>query len=83
MYRGVLKENGRLRLKTDNKGLFDFSLEEFKACGLTVEWFTYDLHNSEYAEGNVMTEYERNFTAKGVPICSASVIFPAKKEDEA
>ena len=83
MYRNVLKENGKLRFKTDNKGLFDFSLEEFKACGLTVEWFTYDLHNSEYAEGNVMTEYERNFTAKGVPICSASVIFRAKSEEEA
>ena len=81
-YRSVLKENGTLRLKTDNKGLFDFSLEEFEACGLTVEWFTYDLHSSDRAEGNVMTEYERNFTAKGVPICSASVVFPPKKEEE-
>ena len=81
MYRNVLKENGRLRFKTDNKGLFDFSLEEFEACGLTVEWFTYDLHNSEYAEGNVMTEYERNFTEKGFSICSASVVFPAKAEE--
>ena len=81
MYRSILVENGRLCFKTDNKGLFDFSLEEFEACGLTVEWFTYDLHNSEHAEGNVMTEYERNFTAKGFPICSASVIFPAKVEE--
>ena len=81
MYRNVLKENGRLRFKTDNKGLFDFSLEEFEACGLTIEWFTYDLHNSEYAEGNVMTEYERNFTEKGFSICSASVVFPAKAEE--
>ena len=83
MYRTALKEDGYLRLKTDNKGLFDFSLEEFEASGLIVEWFTYDLHNSEYAEGSVMTEYERNFTEKGFPICSASVIFPAKKEEEA
>jgi tRNA (guanine-N7-)-methyltransferase len=82
MYRSALKENGYLRLKTDNKGLFDFSLEEFEACGLIVEWFTYDLHSSEYAEGNVMTEYERNFTSKGVPICSALVKFPVKKEEE-
>ena len=82
MYRNVLVENGRLRFKTDNKGLFDFSLEEFEACGLEVEWFTYDLHNSEHAVGNVMTEYERNFTEKGFPICSAVVKFPAKKEEE-
>ena len=32
-------------------------------------WARYDLHHSEYAEGNVMTEYEERFTAKGNPIC--------------
>ena len=67
-------------LKTDNKDLFAFSLEEFEACGLVVEWSTEDLHSSVYAEGNVMTEYERNFTAKGFTICSASVVFPKKEE---
>ena len=80
IYRGLLKENGKLVLKTDNKDLFAFSLEEFEACGLNVEWSTEDLHSSVYAEGNVMTEYERNFTAKGFTICSASVVFPKKEE---
>ena len=80
IYRGLLKENGRLVLKTDNKDLFAFSLDEFEACGLVVEWSTEDLHSSVYAEGNVMTEYERNFTAKGFTICSASVVFPRKEE---
>ena len=79
IYRGLLKENGRLVLKTDNKDLFAFSLEEFEACGLIVEWSTEDLHNSEHGVGNVMTEYERNFTAKGFTICSASVVFPKKE----
>ena len=80
IYRGLLRENGRLVLKTDNKDLFAFSLEEFEACGLIIEWQTEDLHNSEHGVGNVTTEYERNFTAKGFTICSASVVFPKKEE---
>lgn len=80
IYRGLLRENGRLVLKTDNKDLFAFSLEEFEVCGLIIEWQTEDLHNSEHGVGNVTTEYERNFTAKGFTICSASVVFPKKEE---
>lgn len=75
MYRRVLVEGGRLYLKTDNVGLFDFSLEQFAAAGLTVEFETRDLHSSPLAEGNIMTEYEASFTAQGVPINAAVVIF--------
>ena len=75
LYRRVLKPDGRLYLKTDNKGLFEFSLEEFAAAGLVTEWLTRDLHNSDRAEGNVMTEYEANFSSKGMPIYSAEVRF--------
>ncbi len=74
-YRILLKEGGLLRLKTDNEALFEFSLEEFAACGLTVEWLSRDLHASEKAENNVMTEYERNFSQKGQVIYSAWVRF--------
>ena len=75
LYRTILRPGGLLRLKTDNEGLFDFSLEQFALCGLTVEWQTRDLHASEKAEGNVMTEYERNFSQKGQVIYSAWVRF--------
>lgn len=75
LYRKVLRPGGLLRLKTDNEGLFDFSLEQFAACGLTVEWQTRDLHNSEKNADNVMTEYERNFSEKGQVIYSAWVRF--------
>jgi tRNA (guanine-N7-)-methyltransferase len=71
----VLKEGGVLRFKTDNVGLFDFSLEEFEAAGLHTEWITRDLHNSPYNEGNVMTEYEKNFSEKGMPIHAALIRF--------
>ena len=74
-YRLLLKDGGILRFKTDNADLFAFSLEEFAAANLTIEWQTDDLHNSPYAEGNVMTEYESNFTAKGMPIHAALVRF--------
>ena len=74
-YRTVLKKGGVLRFKTDNVNLFDFSLEEFAACGLRVENVTRDLHASPFAEGNIMTEYEKNFSEKGFPIHAATVYF--------
>ena len=76
IYRKLLKEDGILKLKTDNDGLFESSLEQFAECGLDVIWKTYDLHSSEYAADNVMTEYEKNFSSKGVKIKSAWVKFP-------
>ena len=79
IYETLLKEGGVLKLKTDNVGLFDFSLEEFEAYGLEILMQTRDLHHSEYAEGNVMTEYEKNFSDKGMNINSAHVRFNKKE----
>ncbi len=72
-YFSVLKPNGKLCFKTDNRGLFDFTLEELDALGVGCDYVTYDLHSSEYAEGNVMTEYESNFSSQGIPICALSL----------
>ena len=79
IYQKLLREDGLLRFKTDNVGLFDFSLEEFEAFGAEILWQTRDLHHSEKNEGNVMTEYEKNFSEKGFSICSAWVKFPNKE----
>ncbi len=68
IYKRILKDGGGIFFKTDNRGLFDFSLEEFKNFGMRTEKLTYDLHNSEYMDGNVMTEYEKRFSSMGVPI---------------
>lgn len=68
VYFNLLKDGGVLRFKTDNVGLFDFSLEEIKAMGLNCRVVTGDLHNSEYMQGNVVTEYEANFSSQGVSI---------------
>ena len=75
IYKTILKEDGILKLKTDNVGLFDFSLEEFEAFGMDIVWQTRDLHASEKNADNIMTEYEKNFSEKGMKICSAWVKF--------
>lgn len=70
-YDQFLAKDGRLEFKTDNIGLFDFSLEEIqnsKTWHLDVH--TYDLHqDSTLNIGNIMTEYEEKFSSKGNPIC--------------
>lgn len=68
LYMNLLKNGGTLRFKTDNVGLFDFSLLEIEAMGLTPVILTRDLHASEWNEGNIMTEYERNFSEQGMKI---------------
>lgn len=67
-YNKILQPEGKVIFKTDNRTLFDFSLEEVKEAGWELENFTYDLHHSEYVTGNVMTEYEAKFVAEGKPI---------------
>ena len=67
-YRKILKPEGEVVFKTDNRPLFDFSLEEVEIAGWSLVNVTFDLHHSEYVEGNVMTEYEAKFSAKGNPI---------------
>ena len=68
-YNNILTPEGRDMFKTDNKDLYDFSLEQVEEAGWILENHTYDLHHSEYNEANVMTEYEEKFSAKGNPIC--------------
>lgn len=65
MYKQLLAPGGAIHFKTDNRPLFEFSLEEFAAQGWQLDKVTFDLHNSEWNEGNVMTEYEMKFSSKG------------------
>ena len=68
MYLTLLKADGRLEFKTDNRGLFDFTLEEMAQLGLIPSFVTYDLHAEPSVADNVMTEYEQNFSSRGMPI---------------
>ena len=76
LYLNLLCDGGALTFKTDNVGLFDFSLEEIEAMGLVPDIVTRDLHTSEWTEGNVMTEYERAFSSQGIKINMLSLRKP-------
>lgn len=65
-YQIILKDGGQLHFKTDNRPLFDFSLEEFARCGLEVRNVTNDLHRDGIV--GIMTGYEEKFHALGTPI---------------
>lgn len=68
-YERILVPEGVVEFKTDNRGLFEFSLEEIREAGWRLLACTYDLHNdAKMCEGNVMTEYEEKFSSLGNPI---------------
>lgn len=70
VYNRILEKNGCIQFKTDNRPLFDFSVESIGNTGLWhIDELTYDLHNSEFVRGNIMTEYENRFVSEGKPIC--------------
>lgn len=77
-YKVILKDGGEIHFKTDNAPLFEWSLEEFKACNLEIRNLTRDLH----ANGpvGIMTGYEEKFYNMGVPInrCELTVHKEAK-----
>jgi tRNA (guanine-N7-)-methyltransferase len=69
-YDKILGKDGTVEFKTDNRELFEFSLEEVEAANWTLLAHTFDLHNNaEMMQGNVMTEYEEKFSSMGNPIC--------------
>lgn len=63
-YKQILPENGEIHFKTDNRGLFEYSLASFSQYGMLLKQVWLDLHASDY-EGNIMTEYEEKFSNKG------------------
>ena len=78
LYDQILADGGIVEFKTDNQPLFDFSLESVKESGWTLLMQTRDLHHSEFAEGNVMTEYEAKFSAMGNPIYKLEAVHDKK-----
>lgn len=69
-YDKILKKDGVIEFKTDNRPLFDFAIEELPEAGWTADVVTYDLHaDALLMEGNIMTEYEEKFSELGNPIC--------------
>ena len=64
IYKTILKEDGEIHFKTDNRLLFEFSLESLNNYGLILSNISLDLHKSDYPD-NIMTEYEERFSQFG------------------
>ena len=83
-YCRVVREGGEIHFKTDNAPLFEFSVEEFAACGLQVNNLTRNLHENGIV--GIMTGYEEKFHALGTPInrcevvCKPFVLPPEEKK---
>lgn len=67
-YKKFLKQGSEVWFKTDDRELFDASIEYFKECNFEIEKSTYDLHNSQFNAENINTEYENKFTDLGMKI---------------
>lgn len=67
IYEDALIDNGEVHFKTDNRGLFEYSLVSMTEYGMALNYVSLDLHVN-MPEDNVMTEYEQKFSAKGQPI---------------
>jgi tRNA (guanine-N7-)-methyltransferase len=72
LYENILKDFSEIHFKTDNQGLFEYSLMSFSQYGLLLKFISLDLHNSNF-EGNIMTEYEQKFSEMGQRIYRCEV----------
>ncbi|MGX7075678.1 MULTISPECIES: tRNA (guanosine(46)-N7)-methyltransferase TrmB [Globicatella] len=63
-YEEILVADGEIHFKTDNQGLFEYTLYSFSQYGIKLKQVWLDLHHSDF-EGNIMTEYEEKFSSKG------------------
>ncbi|TDM39720.1 tRNA (guanosine(46)-N7)-methyltransferase TrmB [Macrococcoides goetzii] len=67
VYKTILKDDGEIHFKTDNQGLFEFSIESMSQFGMKLKNINLNLHENEPAD-NIKTEYEEKFSAKGFRI---------------
>ena len=79
VYKKLLVDGGRILQKTDDREFFEFSLEEYKACGFALENVTYNLHENGNPVWNIVTEYENKWIERGLPIHRVEAVWKGKK----
>lgn len=87
-YDNILTPEGRVMFKTDNKDLFDFSLEQVEEAGWILENHTYDLHHSEYNEGNdhdrirgeILSQRKSNLPFSSISSCQVKGLHKINKK---
>jgi tRNA (guanine-N7-)-methyltransferase len=67
LYEKIFKNTKHIIMKTDNNNLFEYSKDTLENCGYIINYLTRDLHN-ENDDSNIMTEYEKKFSSKGIKI---------------
>ena len=77
IYENVLVDNGEIHFKTDNRGLFEYSLVSMNEYGMALNYVSLDLH-ANMPEDNIMTEYEEKFSSLGQPIYRLECQFKTK-----
>ncbi len=75
-YKIVLQKGGAIFFKTDNERLFEYSLNQFAANGWRLANISLDLHHHGNYLDNVMTEYEKKFSAQGMKIYRCEAYLP-------
>lgn len=80
-YQSVMKSDGRIEFKTDNRGLFEYSLVSMNNFGMQFDHVWLNLHQSDDFEDNIMTEYEEKFSKKG-PIYKIQAHFISSEEEK-
>ena len=78
LYKKILKPGAEIHFKTDNAGLFDFSLEQFQLSGYQLKNVTHDLHKD--GPVGIMTGYEEKFYGLGTPICRCEAVYTEAKD---
>ncbi|WAA11756.1 tRNA (guanosine(46)-N7)-methyltransferase TrmB [Fervidibacillus halotolerans] len=78
-YQKIMQHGGQIHFKTDNQKLFEYSLVSFSEFGMILTDVNLDLHHSDF-KGNIMTEYEEKFSAKGNRIYRCEAKFPEKNK---
>lgn len=73
-YKKILNDTGTLQFKTDNRGLFEYSLISLNQFGTKFLEVNLDLHDDE-DEDNIRTEYEEKFSSKGFKIYKIVIQF--------
>lgn len=77
-YEKILVPGGEIHQKTDNTGLFEFSLNSFLNFGYGLKNISLDLHHSDFSD-NIVTEYEAKFSEMGMPIYRLEAVSPKKE----
>lgn len=81
LYRQVMAPTGVIRFKTDNRELFDYSLDSFSSFGMDLLTVSYDFHQGKPESSCIMTEYETKFSAAGLPIYYCEALFGTAPEE--